>query len=65
MNVCQSKKTSTGKGGQEGIGWGWVELIVWGASELSEESLADSPTGAEAKVSEAHLSQVSFYPKVL
>ena len=59
----KEKETSTGKGGQEGISW--VESIVWGASELSEESLADSPTGAEAKVSEAHLSQVSFYPKVL
>ena len=38
----KEKETSTGKGGQEGISW--VESIVWGASELSEESLADTST---------------------
>ena len=36
----KEKETSTGKGGQEGISW--VESIVWGTSELLEESLADS-----------------------
>ena len=43
----KEKETSTGKGGQEGISW--VESIVWGASELSEESLADTSTALLVK----------------